>query len=90
MATDRVPAHAAADEPNAPTAEILVVDDDRELLRVLERTLKGAGYTVIARGDAETGLARVKESAPDLVITDLMLPGRGARFGFVLPYAHGD
>ena len=76
MATDRAPAHAAVDEPQAPAAEILVVDDDRELLRVLERTLKGAGYNVIARGDAETGLARVKESAPDLVITDLMLPGR--------------
>jgi DNA-binding NtrC family response regulator len=76
MATDRAAAQRAGDVPPVIPATILVVDDDRELLRVLERTLRGAGYTVVARADAESGLAHVKESAPDLVITDLMLPGR--------------
>ncbi|MEP7026994.1 MAG: sigma-54 dependent transcriptional regulator [Candidatus Eisenbacteria bacterium] len=55
--------------------EILVVDDDPELLRVIDRTLRGAGYAVRTAADAESALLRVREASPQLLITDLMLPG---------------
>jgi DNA-binding NtrC family response regulator len=53
---------------------ILVVDDDPELRKALERTLERAGHTVHTASDAERALALVAEQPPDLVVTDLMLP----------------
>ena len=74
MPTDR-PVTIGATTREPARADILVVDDDPELLRVLDRTLRGAGYAVRTASDAENGLQRVRESAPQLVVTDLMLPG---------------
>jgi two-component system response regulator HydG len=54
---------------------VFVVDDDRELLRALERTLRSAGYAVRTAPDAEQALTIIKEAPPELLITDLMLPG---------------
>ena len=53
---------------------ILIVDDEKDIVQVLEFALKQAGFDTVTAGDAATALARVREAQPDLVILDLMLP----------------
>jgi two-component system KDP operon response regulator KdpE len=55
-------------------ARILVVDDEPQILRALQTTLRGAGYHVEAVADGETALARAAAQPPDAVILDLVLP----------------
>ena len=54
---------------------ILIIDDDTSLRRVLEYNLQEEGYEVIAAADGGEGLACFDEQQPDLVITDLKMPG---------------
>jgi two-component system, OmpR family, phosphate regulon response regulator PhoB len=53
---------------------ILIVDDERDLVRVLEFNLQQAGFETVAAYDGEGALARVRQKLPDLVVLDLMLP----------------
>lgn len=53
---------------------ILIVDDERDLVRVLEFNLQQAGYETASAYDGEGALARVRQKLPDLVVLDLMLP----------------
>jgi pilus assembly protein CpaE len=55
-------------------ANILVVDDDKNILRLLEFSLKRAGHTVTICDDGVQGLAQVKAQAPDLIVADVMMP----------------
>lgn len=57
-------------------ALVLVVDDDRSLRHMLTQSLQGIGLEVIAAATAEQGLALVSERQPDVVLMDIMLPGR--------------
>ena len=54
---------------------ILLVDDDKLLVRGLAYSLERAGYRVCAAGDAAAGLSLARASAPDLVLLDIGLPG---------------
>jgi len=53
---------------------ILVVDDERQILRALQTSLRGAGYEVETADTAETALATAAMRPPDAVILDLVLP----------------
>lgn len=57
-------------------AHVLVVDDDPDLLRLLSMRLRASGYRVSAVDSAESALARVATERPDLVLSDVCLPGR--------------
>jgi len=54
--------------------KILVIEDDKELLKGLIDNLTLEGYKVISAQDGERGLELVKKEHPDLIILDLMLP----------------
>lgn len=54
---------------------ILAVDDDPEILNLLSRGLKFEGYEVETADTGEKAIARFRESAPDLVLLDVMMPG---------------
>jgi two-component system response regulator MprA len=54
---------------------VLVVDDDRPILRMLERTFAAEGYSVVTAADGGTALATVERSAPDLIVLDVSMPG---------------
>jgi two-component system KDP operon response regulator KdpE len=55
---------------------ILAVDDEPQILRALQTTLRGAGYDVDAAASAEEALARAAAHPPEGVILDLVLPDR--------------
>ena len=55
---------------------ILVVDDDREVVRLMRAYLEQAGYEVLAAYDGETALHMLRREKPDLLLLDLMLPDR--------------
>jgi two-component system KDP operon response regulator KdpE len=55
-------------------ARVLVVDDEPQIRRALETTLRGAGYVVEAAATAGEALTRAAARPPDAVILDLVLP----------------
>ena len=54
---------------------IMVVDDDLEMLRLVERTLELEGHDVIVAADGASALMLFRDREPDLVILDIMMPG---------------
>ena len=56
---------------------ILVVDDERDLLDLLQFNLEREQYRVLTAADGETALAVAEREVPDLILLDLMLPGIG-------------
>ena len=58
-----------------PKQTILVVDDEKDIQKLIQYNLEKEGYTVFLAGTGETGLEIAKARRPDFVILDLMLPG---------------
>ncbi len=54
--------------------KILIVDFDQEFLKFLSRFLRNEGFTVVTAVDGSAGMEMNKSEAPDLVITEAMLP----------------
>lgn len=75
-------------------ANILIVEDEPRMRRLLEISLGEDGHTVHTSGDAESGLLYLRKAAADLVVTDLKLPGingleflqEGKRLNPALPF----
>lgn len=59
---------------NQEQAHLLVIDDEKNYLLVLEALLLDAGYAVTALNDPETALAFIDESEVDVIITDMKMP----------------
>ncbi|MFB6275787.1 MAG: response regulator transcription factor [Halothece sp.] len=57
------------------TAQILIVEDEAKLAQFIELELKYEGYEVTTATDGFDGLTQARESSPDLLILDWMLPG---------------
>lgn len=55
--------------------KLLLVDDEEGIRKVLKITLESAGYEVLPAPDGETGLNTFVREAPDIVITDIKMPG---------------
>ena len=59
---------------NRDQQRILLVDDERQITRVLRSSLESQGYEVAIAHDGEEALRAYQQFAPDLVITDLAMP----------------
>ncbi len=57
------------------SANILIVEDEINLARLIELELKLEGYNVTVANDGLTGLTQARELSPDLLILDWMMPG---------------
>jgi CheY-like chemotaxis protein len=57
------------------TKSILVVDDNPENLKLVMMILASTGYALTTASDAVEALRFVEQSAPDLILLDLQLPG---------------
>ncbi|MCP4356699.1 MAG: response regulator transcription factor [Chloroflexi bacterium] len=55
---------------------ILVVDDDKEVVRLMRAYLEQAGYEVLVAYDGDTAVHTLRREKPDLALLDLMLPGK--------------
>ena len=55
---------------------ILVVDDDKSIVKVLSAYLQEAGFQVLAAHDGEAALHLLRREKPDLLVLDLMMPRR--------------
>ena len=55
---------------------ILLVDDDKEIVRLLRSYLEKAGFSVFCAYNGETALHILRQEKPDLLVLDLMLPDR--------------
>ncbi len=60
----------------APEAHVLVVDDERDITALVAYHLAKAGYRVSTAGTGVAALEAVASEPPDLIVLDLMLPGR--------------
>lgn len=86
----------------SPKPRLLLVDDDPSLLRLLTLRLEGEGYQVFTADSAEAALMLLPKHSPDVVLSDLRMPGldgmslfdeiakRYAGLPVVLMTAHGS
>src|SRR5690606_34108474 len=72
IVTDLPVAPPSKAPPGAAT--ILLVDDEAEIRRMLDRLLSGKGYRVLQADSGHLALRMVKEHKPDLIVLDAMLP----------------
>jgi putative two-component system response regulator len=56
-------------------ARLLVVDDNPELTLVMRELLSSAGYEVVTVSDATAALTEIKNQLPDLILSDVIMPG---------------
>jgi two-component system alkaline phosphatase synthesis response regulator PhoP len=61
-------------EASEAKKKILVVDDDKEVLRVLEMLLNREGYAPICADNGEDAIRLAEQSKPDLVLLDFLMP----------------
>lgn len=54
--------------------KILVVEDDKDLTRLIKYNFDKEGYHIVHASDGEAGLALARKERPDLIILDIMLP----------------
>lgn len=57
------------------TKKILIVDDNRTMLKVLEKLLKSAGFEVVAADKGTEALRLAAQEKPHLIISDVNMPG---------------
>ena len=68
------PIAAAEGEEKTPEAHVLVVDDNRDIVRVIRRILNTQNYRISEASDGEQALSLAREHLPDLILLDVMLP----------------
>lgn len=56
--------------------KILVIEDDKSLVDILREAFEPKEYQIILALDAQEGIEKVKKENPDLVILDILLPGK--------------
>ncbi|MBM3246267.1 MAG: response regulator [Candidatus Omnitrophica bacterium] len=54
--------------------KLLVVDDDKDIVEMLQKRLMQEGYAVAVAFDGEEALIKVKQENPDIILLDLMMP----------------
>jgi two-component system, OmpR family, alkaline phosphatase synthesis response regulator PhoP len=54
--------------------KVLVCDDERHIVRLIQVNLERQGYQVVTAFDGKEGLEKVRSEKPDLVVLDVMMP----------------
>lgn len=57
-----------------PPLKILVCDDERHIVRLIQVNLERQGWNVVTAYDGKEGLEKVKTEKPDLLVLDVMMP----------------
>jgi DNA-binding NtrC family response regulator len=62
-------------ERSVKKADVLLVDDDKLVLRALERSLRAGGYTVYTVDDSQAAIREAMSNAYDVIVSDINMPG---------------
>jgi two-component system, OmpR family, alkaline phosphatase synthesis response regulator PhoP len=62
-------------EDSMPQFRVAIVDDDEKLVKLLRAYFEKDGWSVLVASDGLKGLQLIRDSRPDLVVLDIMLPG---------------
>lgn len=54
--------------------KVLVCDDERHIVRLIQVHMEKQGYTVVTAYDGKDGLEKIRAEKPDLVVLDVMMP----------------
>jgi DNA-binding response OmpR family regulator len=54
---------------------VLIVDDERAILKVLDMKLRVSGYDVVTASNGKEALDLVKSTCPDIMLLDIIMPG---------------
>jgi DNA-binding response OmpR family regulator len=54
--------------------KILIVEDDKDFLWILQQSFTGAGFSVVFAQDGEEGLKMAEKEKPDLILLDILMP----------------
>jgi DNA-binding response OmpR family regulator len=57
--------------------KILIVEDEPDAAKVLEKRVRDAGFESVIANDAYAGIKTIREELPDIILLDLMLPAGG-------------
>src|SRR5258708_32412819 len=60
--------------PSMSKTRILVIEDEKDIVRLLKYNLEKEGYQVLTAFDGESGLGQARKEKPVLILLDLMLP----------------
>ena len=71
--------HILIDKPGDAMVHILVIDDEKAILNVVQKALSRAGFKVDTAFDGQKGLQKFDSGQFDLVITDILMPGIDGR-----------
>ncbi len=63
------------EEKSKSNPKILVVDDEERDLRLVEAMLAPEGYEIVLAHSGQEGLEKARESSPDVILLDVMMPG---------------
>lgn len=69
---------------------VLIVDDDRDILESFEFALESEGAETYTASDGNTAISRCEEHKPDVVVLDMMLPGRSGFLALEKIKGHAD
>ena len=69
---------------------VLIVDDDRDILESFEAALSAEGAETFTAADGNTAITRCEEHKPDVVVLDMMLPGRSGFLALEKIKGHAD
>lgn len=70
--------------------KVLIVDDDRDILESFEYALDSEGAETYTASDGNTAITRCEEHKPDVVVLDMMLPGRSGFLALEKIKGHAD
>src|SRR3954469_10636697 len=63
-----------SNQPAAPSRRVLVVDDEKNIIELLQNLLEDEGYEVVTAGNGREGLALLERTPVNLVLCDIMMP----------------
>ena len=65
----------ALENTNKPTRRVLLVDDERAILKVISIKLRVSGYEVVTAVNGQEALELIESAKPDIVLLDVIMPG---------------
>ncbi|HVV70292.1 MAG TPA: response regulator, partial [Verrucomicrobiae bacterium] len=68
--------HERTGDQTAAMASVLVIEDEVEMRKVLEKALQSAGHVVSVAADGHEGMKSYRAAPADLVVTDLFMPNQ--------------